>query len=116
MEIEKPIKKQKKLRRHRTQCMKVGEIKCLFLSCWYEGRSPLLTLGPSWPFTCFIVFFAGMIFAYFMLMLSMCGPGAGSKVYFSYGGLIANIMVLFAGILKNPGIPQPVIDRVLKER
>lgn len=85
--------------------MKVGEVKCLFLSCWYEGRSPLLTLGPSWPFTCFILLFAGMIMCYFLLMLSMCGPAAGNNVYYSYAGLTINMLTLFAGILKNPGIP-----------
>ncbi len=85
--------------------MKVGEVKCLFLSCWYQGRSPLLTLGPSWPFTLFIVGFAGMIVGYFMLMLSMAGPDAGKTLYFSYGGIAINLLTLLAGILKNPGIP-----------
>ena len=74
----------------------------------------MLTLGPSWPFSLFLIFFAGMILAYFMLMLSMCGEAAGNKVYFSYAGIAANLLVLVAGILKNPGIPQKVIDRILK--
>lgn len=46
-----------------------------------------------------------MIFVYFMVMLSMAGEQAGNKVYISYAGLLINILVLFAGILKNPGIP-----------
>ena len=104
-QIEVKPKKKKSYKKYRTQCMKVGEVKCLFLSCYYSGRSPLLTLGPSWPFTCFIVFFAAMIFVYFMVMLSMAGEQAGNKVYISYAGLLMNVLVLFAGILKNPGIP-----------
>ena len=46
-----------------------------------------------------------MILAYFLLMLSMCGDAVGNKVYYSYAGIVANLLTLFAGILKNPGIP-----------
>ena len=64
-----------------------------------------MTLGPSWPFSFIILFFAAMILGYFLLMLSMAGKNAGNKVYFSYAGLFINICILFTGILKNPGIP-----------
>lgn len=37
-------------------------------------------------------------------------------LYIVYAGLVFNILVLFAGILKNPGMPQKVIKRILKER
>ena len=42
--------------------------------------------------------------------------GSKSHILFCYAGLIANLGVLFAGILKNPGIPQIYIDRILKEQ
>ena len=101
--------------RYRTQCLKVGAVKCLFLSCWDMGRSPLLTLGPSWPFTICLLFFAFMILTYFLLMLSMAKDGDGWFMYVSYAGLALNLLVLFGGILKNPGIPQPIIDKILKD-
>lgn len=69
--ITRKKKKKKGRRTYPTRCMKVGEIKCLFLSCYYGGRSPLLSLGPSWPFTFFLLFFGGIIFIYFCFMLSM---------------------------------------------
>jgi len=46
----------------------------------------------------------------------MAGEQAGNKVYISYAGLLMNVLVLFTGILKNPGIPYQVIDKALKQR
>lgn len=37
-------------------------------------------------------------------------------MYVSYVGLAVNLFVLFGGILKNPGIPQPIIDKILKDQ
>lgn len=85
--------------------MKVGEIKCLFLSCYYGGRSPLLSLGPSWPFTFFLLFFGGVIFVYFAFMLSMAKNKESWLFLTAEAGVVFNVFVLFAGILKNPGIP-----------
>eukprot|EP00352_Strombidinopsis_acuminata_P004725 CAMPEP_0176357768 /NCGR_PEP_ID=MMETSP0126-20121128/15037_1 /TAXON_ID=141414 ORGANISM="Strombidinopsis acuminatum, Strain SPMC142" /NCGR_SAMPLE_ID=MMETSP0126 /ASSEMBLY_ACC=CAM_ASM_000229 /LENGTH=74 /DNA_ID=CAMNT_0017711573 /DNA_START=414 /DNA_END=638 /DNA_ORIENTATION=- len=42
-----------------------------------------------------------------------------ANLYFKYSVqfmVITNLFVLFAGILMNPGIPQVVIDRILKEQ
>ena len=55
--------------RYPTQYMLVGEIHCIFLSCWNRGRSPFLSLGPSWPFTLFLLLLAALILGYFYMML-----------------------------------------------
>ena len=102
--------------RYPTQYMKVGEIKCLFLSCYYSGRSPLLSLGPSWPFTLFLLFFGAMICFYFLMMMSMATGGNPYHVIFCYSGIALNLLLLFGGILKNPGIPQIYIDKLLKNQ
>ena len=84
--------------------MKVGEIKCLFVSCHNGGRSPLLSIGPSWPFTFALLFIAGIylgIFEFFLMMV----PTFSVKYWISQAGLTTNILILFSGILKNPGIP-----------
>ena len=88
-----------------TRCMKVGEIKCLFVSCFNGGRSPLLSLGPSWPFTIFLLCFACLILVYFCFMLSMAKNKESFMFICAQIGLAINLMVLLAGILKNPGIP-----------
>ena len=96
--------------------MKVGELKCLFLSCFYGGRSPFLSLGPSWPFTIFLLFFAGMILVYFLIMVSMAKNANIYHLAFVYSIIALNLLILFGGILKNPGVPQIYIDRILKEQ
>jgi len=98
-----------------TQIKKVGEIWCLFVSCYYQGRSPLLSIGPSWPFTIFLLFFAALILGYFLLMMSMAGDTNPLHEAFCYFMIGCNLKLLFAGILKNPGIPQIYIDKLLKE-
>jgi hypothetical protein len=48
-------------------------------------------------------------------MLSMAKDGGGWLMNVSYVGLALNLFILFGGILKNPGIPQPIIDKILKD-
>ena len=88
-----------------SRCMKVGEIKCLFLSCFNQGRSPIISLGPSWPFTLFLLGFGCLIFVYFCFMLSMARRRDTVMFILAEMGLAVNIITLWAGILKNPGIP-----------
>ena len=86
----------------------------MFLSCWDMGRSPLLTLGPSWPFTTVLLGIGAMIFTYFCLMLSMVEKKDNWIIYLCYFTISLNVYSLLAGILKNPGIVQTIIDKKLK--
>jgi len=90
--------------RYRTQCLKIGEIKCLFLSWWDYGRSPFITLGPSWPYTIFLLVLGIMIFIYFIIMLKMAAIENTMYRIVTYTGITINIIMLFGGILKNPGM------------
>ena len=104
-------------KRYPTQYMKVGEIHCIFFSCYYRGRSPLIALGPSWPFTSVLLLLAGLISFYFYMMLSMAGDKANPwHKLWCHACIALNLFLLFAGILKNPGIPQHYLDRILKEQ
>ena len=115
--LEPPKKRKKtKVTEHRypTQYMKLGDIRCLFFSFWNNGRSPVLSIGPSWPFTICLVSFAGLIFVYFMIMLSLAKDAPISHQIICYIGIAFNLFLLFGGILGNPGIPQSYIDKILK--
>ena len=118
----RPEKKKKKSsssvgKRYPTQYMKIGEIKCIFLSCWYRGRSPFITLGPSWPFTSVLILLACLISGYFYMMIQISGQKADPwHMLWCQTCIGANIGLLIGGILKNPGIPQRHIDRLLKEQ
>ena len=117
-----PEKKKKKSsssvgKRYPTQYMKIGEIKCIFLSCYYRGRSPLITLGPSWPFTSVLILLACLITGYFYMMIHISGAKADPwHMLWCKSCIVANIALLVGGIFKNPGIPQRHIDRLLKEQ
>ena len=103
--------------RYPSQYMKIGEIKCLFLSCFNRGRSPVLSLGPSWPFTLFLLGLAAMIFFYFYMMIQLGDAKAHPyHKFWVYFCVSLNLLTLFTGILQNPGIPQRHIDRLLKEQ
>ena len=49
-------------------------------------------------------------------MLSMAKNRDGWYIYCSYAGLAINFLILIGGILKNPGIPQAIIDKILKDQ
>ena len=67
----KKMKKPKVNGNYPTRCKKVGEIYCLFLSCFHSGRSPFISIGPSWPFTFALLFIAGLVTTYFTFFLMM---------------------------------------------
>ncbi len=99
-----------------SQCLKIGEIKCVFLSCWDLGRSPILTLGPSWPFSLILLGLAAFILVFFLILLSIAQTNDTSLRFITYTGIFLNLLSLFGGILWNPGMPQAIIDRKLKEQ
>lgn len=85
--------------------MMVGNIKCLFVSYFNNGRSPLLSIGPSWPFTIGLVTFAIVALVYFIWILSLLKNTSYYIKEIAYVLMLSNIVFLFTGILKNPGIP-----------
>ena len=99
-----------------TQIMKIGEIRCLFLSCYYQGRTPFLSIGPSWPFTIFLIFFGFFITGFFTFMISLLNRPDSWKISTMVVMLSINWLLLFSGILGNPGIAQSIIDHKLKQQ
>ena len=49
-------------------------------------------------------------------MLKLAKEGNPLHILWCEFCIIMNLLVLFGGILKNPGIPQKYIDRILKEQ
>ena len=52
---------------------------------------------------------------YFYIMLTLATKAAFLHKLWCYFCIGLNLFALFGGILKNPGIPQALIDRILKE-
>ena len=80
------------------------------------GRSPILTLGPSWPYTLILLGLAAFILVFFLLLLSIAQTNDTYLRFITYAGICLNLLSLFGGILWNPGMPQAIIDRKLKEQ
>lgn len=75
-----------------------------------------MSIGPSWPFTIGLMIFALLAVVYFFWMLSLL---KNSNVYMhsiAVTLILTNITCLMMGILGNPGLPQSLVDRLLKER
>jgi len=51
--------------------MKIGELRCLFLSCYKKGRTPFMSIGPQYPFTIGLGVFALMAASYFIFMMNI---------------------------------------------
>ncbi len=64
-------KGKKKKVKYPTQIMKVGQITCLFVKFFKNGRKPFMSIGPSWPFTIGLLTFAFGAFFYFLWMLTL---------------------------------------------
>ncbi len=94
----------------------VGNIRCFFFKFFKNGRSPLFSIGPSWPFTIGLLTFAFGALVYFLWMLYLLRILDGKMKALALGLMLGNLAMLFAGILKNPGIPQSLIDKILKEQ
>ena len=70
------------------------------------GQSPILTLGPSWPFTFILLGLAAVILVLFAVLLTIAQTNDTSYLRpISYVGIFLNLIALFGGILWNPGMP-----------
>ena len=97
-----------------SRCMRVGEMRCLFVSWYYSGKSPLFSYGPSCAFTVCLMFLAAIFLGFYEFTLATCEEESSVWFYLGHIGVVFNVLCLATGILKNPGIPQVIIDKALK--
>merc|ERR1711957_1127033 len=90
------------------------EIRCLFVSWYYSGMSPMLSYGPSCAFTICLMFLAAAFLGFFEFTLASCQNKHTIWFYLGHLRVVFNVLCLAAGILKNPGIPQSFVDKILK--
>jgi hypothetical protein len=77
---------------------------CLFLSFWKDGKFPLCSIGPSWPFTIGLLIFASICLGYLVFMIYMMQDPTGWCTFFSIIGIIINLGLLCGGIMGDPGV------------
>ena len=54
-----------------TRIQYVGEMMCIFCSCYRRGTFPVCSLGPSWPFTIILMLFASFCLFFLGFMMSV---------------------------------------------
>ena len=75
---------------------------CLFCSCYKKGRFPVLSLGPSWPFTIGLIAVAAIWGGFLGLMMFMLKNPV--LFYAALTSILINLSLLFGGILGDPGV------------
>ena len=75
----------------------------------------MFSIGPNWALMLVLIAFAFMIVSYFGFMLSFFKVPLYMKLIMTVM-IIANLTAMAVGMLKNPGIPQSVIDLKLKQQ
>lgn len=103
--IKKSEPSKKKKSRYPTQVRYIGNIRCLFFSYFKNGKAPLLSIGPSWPFTIGLLAFAFMAYFYFLWMLTLLKIVNMKYKLAAVAVMSTNVLALMTGILQNPGIP-----------
>jgi len=54
-----------------SRIQQIGEMSCVFLSCYKRGTFPICGVGPSWPFTLILLVFAILCGFYMGFMLNI---------------------------------------------
>ena len=75
-----------------------------------------MSIGPSWPFTIGLLTFAFGAFFYFLWMLTLLKILDQRVLFIAISLMCMNIFMLLRGILQNPGIPQSIVDKILKDQ
>ena len=60
--------------------------------------------------------FASFILLYFGFMLHMVKDKTTTAYYIALAGVVWNLYCVWGIVMKNPGVPQSIMDRKLKEK
>ena len=93
----------------------VGNLKCVFLSFYYNGKYPIVSIGPHWRFTIALIIFSFLCQLYCFVLLSYisfnkCPIGCLLSGFLSF----INLLLMYATILCEPGVPASVYLRYCK--
>ena len=110
MKIDKGLKD----RRMRSRCQKIGEINCLFLSSYKDGRIPFMNVGPSKGPMVFMIFFALFCLGYLVNMIMMFQKYNLVTASIAYFTVTANFVLFLRTMCGNPGIKPCIYEHYFK--
>ena len=93
----------------------VGNLKCVFLSFYLHGKSPIVSLGPHWRHTIALVIFSFLCQLYCVVLLSHISF-KNNPIGCIISGFLCfiNLLLMYATILSEPGVPASVYLRYSK--
>ena len=99
-----------------TRFERIGEMNCLFLSCYQNGKFPICNIGPSRGPMVFLIIFAGFCFGYCVVLVKAFAPYNHLTAAISCFSLIINLIIFFMAMCKDPGIEDVIYEHYFKTR
>ena len=93
----------------------VGNLKCVFLNFYYHGKVPIVSIGPHWRHTIALIIFGFLCQLYCLVLLSYISF-KNNPIGCIISGFLCfiNLLLMYATILSEPGVPASVYLRYSK--
>jgi len=103
------IKAKEEIMRKQKQPKYVGLVRCYYLT--KSARYPHMTIGPTWPYSICILFFAAFCIGYFIFILSVLQHTGRTLKLGGISLIIGEMTLMGITFLKDSGIPKEIINR-----
>jgi hypothetical protein len=112
--LESPKESAARTGRYHTRCQKIGEVNCLFVSWYKDGKFPLINVGPSKGPMVFLNLFALFCMGYLLVLVQMFWKINKIAGLISYGSIFANLILYLMCLLRDPGINESIFLHYIK--
>ena len=99
-----------------TRFERIGEMSCLFLSFYREGKYPFCNVGPSRGPMVFMLVFAGFVTGYLYVLIQMFAESYPRGQYLAYLSMFINVVLFFLTMCGDPGIEDVIYEHYYKTR
>ena len=101
--VKKAVKRKSKIGSYPTRFQYVGNMLCLFCSCYKLGRFPVGSIGPSWGFTICLLLLVGLFIGCILYMMQL--QEVETWNYFILAVTFTlNLTFMISGIIADPGV------------
>ena len=101
-------------KRYPTRCQKIGEVNCLFVDWYKDGKIPIINVGPSKGPMVFLILFAGFCLGYLLFMITAIWPYQKLIGTMCFIPVTINLIVFFKCMLGDSGIKERIFHHYIK--
>ena len=95
---------------------RIGEVSCLFVSWYKDGRFPLINIGPSRGPMVFLLLFSAFCLGYMVVLVNSFFNKNKTQGMISYASILLNLFLFFSCMCKDPGINESIYLHYIKIR